>query len=780
MSSATMTEELTLLEAVARRLRDCASTPDGVDAPVGVLWTDPEREWLPIVEALKERVPELCALGEYDPECRMGPAIWLRCVVDGTVELPGSPRNPDQVPVLYLPGVARQHLRAGDDCPRSLQPLVELMYRGTLWLQKGGHDWTVTAFLTSPNGLGLDLARDQQTLDALPRALREVAETPLDQLRGRRLEAEDFDRLLTSDVFRDLLRWMGDPQGWRERVGPERWEAFRGQCRAKLDFDPATEGELAAGSRLGGGEDAWDEAWRRYEEAPRAYPGVPEVLRRSRPANLFLDRSRWPDENETAEASLRAALEEVPDLPHVEACDRVAALEEEHGERREWVWSELSEAPLATVLEPLAVLATHVRTAVGGATPEEIARTYVGGAWRADAATWRALSLVSPANEGLIREVVRALLRPWLDESARAFQRAVESHPLPDHAEFEPVEVAEGECLVFVDGLRYDLGQELAERLEGRGCRVRVGHRWAALPTVTATAKPASTPVAGAVGGASLPEEFAPSFSGTGRSATASEIRKELEAAGFQLLASELGDWPASDTARGWSEQGQIDRLGHKLEVRLAEQIPGELERLVERVVGLFEAGWDTVRVVTDHGWLLLPGGLPKIDLPKHLTQSRWSRCATIAGQSQVSVPTAPWHWNPDERFATAPGITCFNRSPAYMHGGLSVQECLIPHLFVERSDRQEMRATIEDVTWRGMRCFVDASVAGGVVRADLRKGGALGASIAASVKEVDEHGGASLVVPNDEHEGADATLVLVGEEGTVLAQRNTRVGEMA
>lgn len=114
-------------------------------------------------------------------------------------------------------------MRAGEDCPTSLRPLVELMYRGTLWLQRGGHDWTVTAFLTSPQGLALDLAKDQNTLEALARALREVAETPIARLRGRRLEAEDFDQLLLSDVVRDLLRWMSDPKkkrnGWVPSVG---------------------------------------------------------------------------------------------------------------------------------------------------------------------------------------------------------------------------------------------------------------------------------------------------------------------------------------------------------------------------------------------------------------------------------------------------------------------------------------------------------------------------------------------------------------------------------
>ena len=42
---------------------------------------------------------------------------------------------------------------------------------------------------------------------------------------------------------------------------------------------------------------------------------------------------------------------------------------------------------------------------------------------------------------------------------------------------------------------------------------------------------------------------------------------------------------------------------------------------LVERVESLCAAGWREVRVVTDHGWLWLPGGPPKVDLAKYLTR---------------------------------------------------------------------------------------------------------------------------------------------------------------
>ena len=128
-------------------------------------------------------IPELLVYGDYDPDARTGPAIWLRCMVDRTLESPALPD--DCTPIIYLPGISRQLLRAGEECPAALRPFVELMYRGTLWLQRGGHDWTATAFMTSDNALGLEMSGDNQTTEAFLRALPEFVAEPLTRYQGR-------------------------------------------------------------------------------------------------------------------------------------------------------------------------------------------------------------------------------------------------------------------------------------------------------------------------------------------------------------------------------------------------------------------------------------------------------------------------------------------------------------------------------------------------------------------------------------------------------------------
>ncbi len=154
----------TPLGHLARSLRARASTPTGQATPAAILWTDPKAEWRALLSAALARIPELLALGEYRPDHRTGPAIWLRCVVDRVLDIDVVP--PDATPIIYLPGVERGQLRAGEDCPDELKPLVELMYRGALWHNPKGRDWTVAAFLGSSAGPDLDIASDHDTIAA--------------------------------------------------------------------------------------------------------------------------------------------------------------------------------------------------------------------------------------------------------------------------------------------------------------------------------------------------------------------------------------------------------------------------------------------------------------------------------------------------------------------------------------------------------------------------------------------------------------------------------------
>ena len=758
-----------------------AHNPSDAERPVAILWTDRDSRWLPVLPRLRGLMPQLLTLGEYAPENRTGPSIWLRCVVERAVESPEIPE--DTTPIIYLPGVGRQELGTAETCPDHLKPLVELQYRGTCWTQRNGRDWTVEAFLVSrDDGLGFDVARDSATRQSMLRALAELATASIQGLEGRRLEAEDFDRLFSDDPVRDLLVWLGDGGTQPAEWDAARWSAFTSRCKADFDFDPEGDGEVEAAELLGRREGPWDGVWRRYAEAPALYPGIRDLLHLATPNDLFAGSlPSWPKNNEKGEAELRRAFLELESALPPAARKRVIEFERTHAERRGSVWAKLGEAPLANALAHLAVLAERTSNPLGGTSPAEMASLYSDGAWEIDDAALSSIAAVrTSADTRAVTQALDAIYRPWLEAAARHLQDLVGKLPLPDHQgrESESTDVERGTVVLFADGLRFDVAQRLSERLRTRGGRsVDVSTRWAALPTVTATAKPAVSPVVESIRGDALGEDFLPEVVAENRPLTTDRFRKLLDAIGFQYLRTDETGEPAG---RAWTEDGELDKLGHSLQARLAARVDEQVDLLLERIEALLDAGWREVRVVTDHGWLWLPGGLPKVDLPKFLTQSRWARCAAIRGDSTVDVPTVPWYWNVGERIAIGPGVACFTAGNAFAHGGLSLQESLIPALRITGGagvGPAKVGVNITNASWVGLRCriLVDSPAPGFSI--DLRTRVNDPDSSVAGPRPVDSGGVASLLVADEDFEGTPAALVVLDRGGQVIGRRSTMIG---
>ena len=73
-----------IIEKLKNHLRDTALFNSEVQAaPACILWPDKDRQWEAVIPRLQIELPELLVLGEYKPEKRTGPAIWLRCVIAG-------------------------------------------------------------------------------------------------------------------------------------------------------------------------------------------------------------------------------------------------------------------------------------------------------------------------------------------------------------------------------------------------------------------------------------------------------------------------------------------------------------------------------------------------------------------------------------------------------------------------------------------------------------------------------------------------------------------------
>lgn len=769
----------TFLDALVKALKDAASYNSAdQDSPVAVLWPDAERQWEAMMPLLRDRL-SLLTLGAYTPADRSGPAYWIRCMVERT--LPDDVVPDDDVPVVYLPGVSKQDIRAVEDCPRHLQPLAELQYRGGLFTQRNGRDWTVVAFLESASGgLGIATGADQATKEAILRARHKLPPVTIERLRrAAPLQAAFFDMLLTPDVTRNLLLWLSDPAGYRKTCTEDEWNSFRGQCLSTFRLDPQEAGPAAVAEQLGLREtDAWELAWQRFVEAPDQYPGVPEKLRAARPAKdlgLFAKPESWPQDNEAAEETLRRDLLDIRNTQPSEARTRLRSLETEHGRRRTWVWARLGQAPLAMALEHLAALAKHTERALGGGTSIEIGRQYEEWAWQADNAVLLALAEVqATADMEAVSAAVTTVYRPWLDEGARAFQAAVAGPDFGAAYSVEPFEAwSDGTCLLFCDGLRLDVAHRLQDSLELQGVATTLDTRLGALPGITSSSKPAVSPVSADFTGGPALEPALPEGASV---VTVEVLRRQLGLAGYQVLkGGELGD----PNGRAWTESGNIDELGHTQTAKLPLLLESELQAVAHRVGALLEAGWKRVVVLTDHGWLLLPSGLPKVELPQHLTEgekTRKGRCARLKDFAQVDLQVVPWYWDANVRISMAPGISCFESGNEYEHGGLSPQECVTPVLTAVKV--APVGVCSVTVNWRGLRCEFHVMNAPEGAAVDIRtKAGEPGSSLTTQPRSVRDDGSASIPVENDDLLGHAAFAVLLGSDGEVVAQVQTTVG---
>lgn len=768
-------------------MRDAAVfNPEVQVAPACILWPDRDRQWEAVIPVLQAELPELMILGDYVPEKRSGPAIWLRCVIAGRAEDVSLPK--DRAPIVYLPGVSRQDLRAVESCQDHLKPLAELQYRGVIWSQINAKDWTILAWLKSDQGgLGLDVAQDNEAKSAMQLALYRLLDEEVSLLKGKRLDKDYFNTLLTGgDPIRDLLQWLDQGEAFQAGRPEHEWKAFVEVCRSQLAFNPQSEGVLAGSTKLANHEGPWHAVWERYCEAPKRYPHIPGQIRKCQPPvfDLFADdkvAGGWPQWNDDQEINLHRDLLALAKVPAHEARAKIKELEKQHSRRRSLVWTELGEAPLACALEHLSIIAETTKTSLAAGSVDDLAGGYQSWGWRVDDGVLRSLAHVdAPSDVEAVTTAVRAVYLPWMEDSARYIQKLLDgaSYPGGTCLTAKPASFSPGDCVLFVDGLRFDLGKRLVDSIEARGFEIFEEPAWTALPSVTATGKAAVTPVRDKIRGEDGSPDFEPSVADTGQSLKGGyHLKKLLANAGWSILErSADGD----GQGMAWCEFGDIDHEGHDRGWKLAKRIDALMVEITDRIMELLVAGWKRVRVVTDHGWLLLPGGLPKIDLPSALADNKWGRCASLKPGATSEDRLYPWYWNPHQYFALADGVSCFKKGEEYTHGGLSLQECLTLQLTVTRGESAQAAAFVEftDVVWKGLRCTVAVVGNFSGLSLDVRSqaGNSL-SSVVVGSKPLKDNGTASVVVENEEMEGREATVVLIDTNGSLVAQIGTVIG---
>lgn len=769
---------MTVLDHITSSIKAAATyNRHDVAAPTVILWTDKER----LFESVAERIGE--CLDEFyiwKPEVEgktTGPSTWIRYHLSA---------GGGGIPVVYLPGIGRHEFRSPTDFPEEARHLYALQFQGQFWTQLNGKDWTPSAMMSSEDGgLGLDLAKNQGTITALRTQLMSVLETPVENLRRKRLEAADFNSLAAADPAGMMLRWMSDPEKMKETWPSQQMAAFEAICKDQFEISPEKDGRLVAAEKLVAGGGAWEQVWQRYEEAPKTYRGLREILGLVKTTDLFQNSSpRLPQNNEDSENKLRDDLLELVGQPKSLAIDETEKLAKAHADRANSIWAQLDEAPLADAVAHLGRMVAAIKEGLQASDWEGFAKRYMESAWKVDAEAHRSFTAVRNKQDmDAVSAALRAIYLPWLEEQAERVSNLISSYPNKSVADARQLVAETGTVYLFVDGLRADLAKELCGLLESKGLEPKVETSWAALPTVTSTAKPAWAPLTEVVCGDQVSEGFEPQLSSNQKTLKTELFRKTVTELGFPWFpVSETGDPSGS----GWTEVADFDKRGHSDGAKLAWRLKEELQVVTQRVTELIQSGWKKVVVITDHGWLWMPGGLPKTDLPTHLTASKWGRCALPQPGAVHNLPEVCWFWGNEHFVVLAPGITALKNGVEYAHGGLTIQEALTATVTIESSQGAGLSSvTITSVRWLGLRLKLKLEGAGQDFEIDIRANAAAADTTKLTedgkppeaLPKINTNGEASILMQHDKYEG-DAAILVILQNGEVVCKQPVTIGE--
>jgi hypothetical protein len=744
--------------------------------PEVILWPDPENQWCDVMEVLQESIPHLLIYGRYEPSKKQGPAIWLKCMIAKV--LPEANWGADAIPIIYLPGVAKSDLRNVENAVFNFQPLLEYQYTGTLFIQENGREWSILAFVENPiNGLGIKLAKDNATKEALKKTLPSIFQDREVLANKTIIDADYLNNQLFPDIIPTILKWMCKGDVFLNTMDSGKREVFTNLCRSQYDFEPDFRNIIAIAEKLGAQKNAWKYVWQMYANAPKRYPEMEDLLRSAKPSDLgsgifALPQESWPQVNEEKEDALRQSLVEAAKLDVHKAIDELRKLEEEHSLRRKWVWFEIGKSPLTDSLQYMVQMATAAAAPFPSTSIDALKTYYETSGYKADQYMRKSLAAVKSAKDkAIVISLIQLLYKPWLEKITNKFQALVKTDPSIFTAQSATDE--KEAFVLFVDAFRFELAEAFMDRIIQVNRTISLKAVWSAIPSVTPTAKPHVSPIATAISTHSNINEFRPQLNNS-KDLKTNIFREALTEKHFKYV-THANDIRAEGNY--WQEIGDIDTKGHQEQSDIVKRIDELFDQVQEAINVAFEKGIKRIKIVTDHGWLLLPGGLPKTELNTHLAETRWGRCAIIKEGAHTDLLHLPWRWNPDVFIAYAPGISFFKKNEEYAHGGISIHECLVPILTIEQTNTPVSSAIIREVKWVNLKCNVVTENASDLFTIDIRTryNDEKTSIVVSTRKTVKENKGVLMV--NDDAEAKSATVVLLDEHGKIIDRKPTTVG---
>lgn len=744
--------------------------------PEVILWPDPENQWVDVIGDLQVQFPQLLIYGKYDPAKRQGPAIWLKCMIAKC--LPEANWEDEVVPIIYLPGVAKSDLRNVENAVFNFQPLLEYQYTGSLFVQENGREWSVMAFMENAIiGLGLTVSKDNATKAALRKALPTLFQDREVFVGKTGVDADFLNNQIFPDIVPTILKWLCKGDGYLQQMDAGKRDVFVNLCKSQYEFEPDHRNIKAIAEKLGAQRGAWKYVWQMYATAPGKYPEIEDLLRLAKPADLgsgmfALPAESWPQVNDEAEEALAQGLMKAAQKDAPAALKALIELGNEHAERRGWVWAELGRSPLAEAIFHLVLMAVRASESYPAMTVEALKHYYTTKGFEVDQPMRHALAAVKSAREkGIVKSIISLFYKPWLENITNKFQALVQKI-----AGLFTEQAAQAETegyVLFVDAFRYELAQEFCNRLTQQKYKVIMEAGWSAIPSLTPTAKPNVSPIATEVSVQSSMTEFRPQLK-NGKDLVTAMFRDALKSTGYQLV-TQTED--IEGEGKYWQEIGDIDTKGHEEQSDMVRRIAELFDQVQEALDVAFARGIPRVKIVTDHGWLLLPGGLPKTQLNAGLTETRWGRCASIKEGATTDLLQLPWRWNPSVYVAYAPGISFFKANQEYAHGGISLHECLVPTILIENPNAQKVQAQILGVKWVNLKCTVQTTEVPEGYGIDIRtKYNDEKTSIVLSKNKRLEGTVVTLMV-DDAAEHQAATIVLLDPAQRILDKKATTIG---
>jgi len=381
-------------------------------------------------------------------------------------------------------------------------------------------------------------------------------------------------------------------------------------------------------------------------------------------------------------------------------------------------------------VDALASIHAQETTEASNMSPRELATAYTDddGWWTVDAAYREFIDATQKTaypypKETTVKQRVTKQYMTFLKTVNRPLASPLSDDPslgTPQSEFFEQFgEPEEGTVVIICDGLRYELAEKIRQRLDQRGeFEQDLSAFSAVLPSITEVGMAAHLP--GHLGLGLNDDELTVSVGGD-RMRHKGDRDEILNTAGYEVTSlNDIGDTSLEDLQESdpipravYSET--IDKLGEGLDdddafSRVASHID-DVERAIYR---LKQAGYTKFIVTSDHGFLYttrLSDGL-KVEAP--------DLAATVKRRFAVAEDSAPLI--EAEEYVTvdadaldslgidAEGIKLiFPRSVAcfkarggnmrYFHGGISLQELLVPCLQLTTEELEESASINYDVT---------------------------------------------------------------------------------